>query len=135
MKEKEKTKIKGNGNISMSLYEINQSIVHQLPAYDQIQINILRDKINNWKKEFSSTNYFMLMCKDRSSYTMLEEVPENVAEYISFGHAVIELLLSFGTIQTDEIADDKCEIWVKEDMGTFAYLLFPYDQGVVTYGA
>ena len=134
MKEKEKIKVKGNGNVSMSLYEINQSIVHQLPAYDQIQINILRDKINNWKKEFPSAKYFMLMCKDRSSYTMLEEASDTIANYISFGHAVIELLLSFGTIQTDEIADEKCEIWVKEDMGTFVYLLFPYDQGVITYG-
>lgn len=36
MKKKNiKNKIKGQGNINMSLYEINQSLISQLPAYDE----------------------------------------------------------------------------------------------------
>ena len=54
------------------------------------------------------------MCKERSSYTMLEKTSKSTAEYSSFGRAVTELILSFGNIQTDEITDEKCEIWIKK---------------------
>ena len=125
--------VKGEGGVSMSLYEINQSIISQLPAYDQEKINQLEDDINTW--EPGDNQYFMLLCKDYNYYTILHWTTHDTAEFPDLGQTVTGLIReSEWTIHSDENCGDHYEIWVKIDDAAYVFLLFPYDTGVVNYG-
>lgn len=135
MGKKNKTgfKAKGKSNIELSLYEVNQNIISQLPAYDQTQINKLEDDINTWEPEESQ--YFMFLCKDISYYTILHRTPHDIAEFPDLGQTISHLIKeSNWTIHSDENCDDHYEVWVKTDENVYDFLLFPYDTGVVNYG-
>ena len=133
MKKEKKTKVKGQGEVSLSLYEINQNLISQFPAYDEEKLADLQNRINEWKNEINS--YFMILCNDIHYYTILHRADENISEFPSLGHAALGLLLESGyTIHSDEQCDDHFEIWVKQNENTYDFLLFPYDSGVVTYG-
>ena len=129
-------KIKGKGEVTMSLYEINQGIMNQLPPYDKESIEKLSAKITQWDMtKHHGVKYYMLLNNDKHYYTIFhyEDSPHN--HFNSLGEGIIILLQEMGySIVSEEILDDHCEIWVKNDTETIAYLLFPYDQGVVTYG-
>lgn len=138
MKKKKSSKqkrIKGKGEVSMTLYDINKQLISQLPAYDMQQINEVEDRINDWEDNYSSNQYFMLLCNDIHYYTILHRSSHENADFPDLGQATINLLLECGyTIHADELLTDYCEIWAKNDRDTYAFLLFPYDEGVVTYG-
>lgn len=121
----------------MSLYEINQSIISQLPPYNADQICELMSKISNWDAENNTrVKYYMLLNNDKHYYTIFHYDDNfNCADFRSLGQGVLILLQEMGySIISDEILNDHCEIWVKNSQETVVYLLFPYDQGVVTYG-
>ena len=122
----------------MSLYEINQSIIGQLPKYNSEQIKDLEKKIDEWNasEENQSKKFFMFLCRDIHYYTVFCLDPEQ-AEFRSLGEGITYLLQQAGyTVHSEEILDDHCEIWIKNDDNTGAYvsMLFPYDYGVVYYG-
>ena len=129
-------KIRGKGKVNMSLYDINKSIMAQLPEYKNDQIRELETNIDNWaeKDEFELNKFFMLLCRDINYYTIFYLEPEK-AEFRTLGEGVTGLLYDSGyTIHSEEVQDDHCEIWVKDKEGTYAFMLFPYDEGVVYYG-
>ena len=132
---KNKKKVNGKGGVSMSLYDINKNIIGQLPIYTKEQIKELQDKINVFRDNFED-NYFMLLCNDIHYYTVFyyEEYVSN--EFRTLGDAVIQLLLERNyTIHSEEIAEDHIEIWIKdEEENTYAFMLFPYSQGIVLFG-
>ena len=131
-----KKKIKGKGEISMSLYEINQSIISQLSAYDEEQIDDLADRINEWDTNYhTNEKYFMFLNNDKHYYTILHYQDSTHTHFQDLGKAITCLIKEMNyDIASDEITKDHCEIWLKNDKETLCYLLFPYDQGVVTYG-
>lgn len=134
-KHKKKKKIHCDGSIGMSLYELNQSLISQLPAYTNIQINKLEDRINGWEDNYVINQYFMLLCNDIHYYTILHRGAHENADFPDLGQSITGLLYESGyKIHSDEILDDHCEIWAKNEKGTYVFMLFPYDQGVVTYG-
>lgn len=125
-------KVRGKGNVEMSLYEINQSIISQLPKYTAEQHADLISRINEWAT--FDTEYYMLLCRDINYYTIFHFNPED-SEFDTLGAGVNLLLQEVGfTIHSDEILDKHCEIWGKNDNGTYAFMLFPYDEGVINYG-
>ena len=125
-------KVRGKGNVEMSLYEINQSIISQLPKYTAEQHADLISRINGWAT--FDTEYYMLLCRDINYYTIFHFNPED-SEFDTLGAGVNLLLQEVGfTIHSDEILDKHCEIWGKNDNGTYAFMLFPYDQGVINFG-
>ncbi len=134
MKSKNKNKkAKETSNISMSLYDINQSIISQLLAYDDNKINDLQNRINNWYN--INNKYYMLLCNDIHYYTVLCFSNNENKDFSNLGQAATNLLLERNyTIQSDEQCEDHFEIWAKDESGTYAFILFPYDEGVVTYG-
>lgn len=137
MNEQMNQKIEGKGEVTMSLYEINQSLISQLPPYDEEKVDDLIERINHWDidKNYRVT-YYMMLNNDKHYYTILRyEDKITHTDFSTLGEAVIVLLKEMGyKIMSDEIIDDHCEIWVKNDEETIAYLIFPYDQGVVLYG-
>lgn len=138
MKKKNiKNKIQGNGKINMPLYEINQSLIGQLPAYDADQIEDLKNRINKWINKYFEEEYYMLLCRDINYYTIFHHTKPIRAEFDTLGNAVVSILLeSDWTVHSDEIEEDSdhCEIWFKKDDNTYVFMLFPYSQGVVYYG-
>ena len=136
MKKKNiKNKIKGQGEVNMSLYEINQGIIGQLPAYTEEQLKELEEKINDWTSKSGGLFYFMLLGRDKNYYTIFQNLHDNENEFSKLGQAVVNVLIETDyTIHSDEILEDHCEIWVKDEEGTYAFMLFPYDEGVVYYG-
>lgn len=141
MKKKNiKNKIKGKGEINMSLYEINQSLISQLPAYDENKIEDLKTRINNWESKYFEENFYMLLCREINYYTVFQHRKPIRAEFDTLGNAVISILLDTDwTIHSDEIEEnsDHCEIWAKNKttgQEAHAFMLFPYSEGVVTYG-
>ena len=101
----------------MSLYEINQSIIGQLPKYNSEQIKDLEKKIDEWNasEENQSKKFFMFLCRDIHYYTVFCLDPEQ-AEFRSLGEGITYLLQQAGyTVHSEEILDDHCEIWIKND--------------------
>lgn len=137
MKKDKTTKVEGKGEVSMSLYEINQSIISQLPPYDEEKINDLMERLSDWDVgDNYQHKYYMLLNNDKHYYTVFHyEYSDPHTDFPTLGKGTIYLLQEMGyDIVSDEIQPDHCEIWVKNDQEVIAYLLFPYDQGVVTYG-
>lgn len=135
MKDYQK-KIQGKGEVNMSLYEINQGIMGQLPAYDGEKIKKLEESISNWSinEKLQLNRFFMLLCRDINYYTLFYLNPEE-SDFRDLGEGVTYLLIEAGyTIHSEEECDDHYELWVKKDNETHAFMLFPYDQGVVHYG-
>lgn len=124
---------KTNGNLQMSLYDLNKAAVGSMKPYDQVKINELQDKINDWE---TSDGYHMLLCNDIKYYTVLRRTQHKKAVFPDLGQAVTELLLERGyTIQADEKTDDHYEIWIKDkNEEVYMFALFPYDWGVINYG-
>lgn len=130
-----KKKVQGKGKINMSLYDINKNLMSQLPDYTSEQIKELENnidkKINN---EYIDNQYFMLLCNDIHYYTVFHLDSEK-AEFRTAGEGITYLLLEAGyTIVADEECEDHYEIWGKKDKEAYAFMFFPYDQGVVNFG-
>ena len=137
-RKRKNKQIKGQGELKMSLYEVNQAMISQLPAYDSSQLNELEDKLNDWAASFLSAGrrYFMLLCNDYHYYTIFNKVEHQFAEFPDLGQAVIEGCLKScsWTVHSDENCEDHYEIWIKVHDNTYCFLLFPYDEGVINYG-
>jgi hypothetical protein len=101
------------------------------------QIEDLKTRINEWENKYFEGHFYMLLCREINYYTVFQHRKPIRAEFDTLGNAVIYILLeSDWTIHSDEIEEDSdhCEIWATNKEDTFAFMLFPYDEGVVTYG-
>lgn len=128
---KKKKKINGQGKINMSLYEMNKSLISQLPQYTEDQLKELENKIS---AKFPENKHFMLLCREINHYTVFSH--SDNPEYENLGKAVVDVICSFATIHSNEECEDHFEIWakLKNNNETYVFLLFPYDMGVITYG-
>lgn len=130
-------KVKCKNNISMSLYEINQNIMNSMPPVDNKKLLIIQNDINNFAKDRPGIYYYMLLNNDIHYYTVFRGMEAQNAEFTSFGAAVIDILIeSNKEIIAGDAFEDRYELWLR-DVGskdTYVYLLFPYNEGVVTYG-
>lgn len=127
-------KVAINGDLKLSFYDLNKSAYGALPAYDNIKINELQDKINDWD---NSNTFFMLLCNDIKYYTVLRRTQHKKAEFPDLGQAVTGLLLESNfSIHGDGKTDDYYELWVKDTKKdeTYMFALFPYDWGVINFG-
>lgn len=130
-------KAKGSGNISMSLYEINQSLMSQMPSLDEEKLRELIDELNKFVQEHENSQYFMYLCKELSSYTMLVRAAD--PEFHTIGNAIVTLARDWQKeIVSYEDCNDHFEIWLRdlegEALQANCFMFFPYDEGVVTYG-
>lgn len=124
----DQVKMEGEG-LKMSLYELNRSIMEQLPTMTDFDKAI---EIMNAYKEYTKNQYYMLYGKDLSYFTMFNV--QEQGECDSLGHGVIECLANVGEVRAIDLteAGDAIEIWVVVDGNATCLYLFPYDTGVVT---
>lgn len=124
-------KVKGQG-LSMSLYELNKTIIDQLPALTNEQLTKYKVEINQFVRD-TNNSYYMLLCNELHYYTIFAtaSVLENVQK---LGTIIIDLFKeSEKIIVSIEKESDHYEIWAKNQTDTNVYMLFPYDKGVIKY--
>ena len=124
-----------NKGISMNLYELNKSIINQLPPLTDSEIAVRMDVIHKLHNE-SMNNHYMLLCKEYNYYTIFES--DTTLNTPTFGAAIYEIISTIGDVFSIDATDDgsAIEIWIKpeEQESAFVFYLFPYDAGVVYYG-
>lgn len=131
----DKAEFKGEG-LSMSLYELNKSIIAQLPTkptYSEQGED--RKLINKFFNSIGRTSY-MLLCKDISYYTIFTYEGNKMANYETLGAAVLDCLQNVGQFVCADITEDgnAVEIWVRTEDDNICMYLFKCADLMVTYG-
>lgn len=120
----------------ISLYDMNKQLVEQQGSMKEGEKRHARSLINQLNRK-SGNNFYMLLFKDISYYTLFQNV-DIYYECDTLGTAVLECLDTIGEIYSIEETDNgnSFEIWIKskETNKIIVGYLFPYDQGVVTVG-
>ena len=122
-------------NLGITEYEINKMIIAQLPSLiSNEQLAPSRELIKNFTHQHSFTGnaYYMLLCNDLRYYTVFN-VYENRPDEENVENVVIDCLQDMGVIQQINPTEDgkAIECWIKNDKGTFMFMLFRYDWGVI----
>lgn len=80
--------------------------------------------------------YFMLLCKERSDYTLFNMIDANF-DMAELKDALWDCFINRGEVYDIhfEKNTNAYEVWLKIDEGFYVYYLFPYDIGVIEIGA
>ena len=126
---------------SVSLYELNRSIIKQQGPLEEKDIKSKMDML----KEFSNTfeKYSLLYGREINYFTLF--VKDENWELESLDIGIIECLNNIGTIYSIEYTKEKdaIEIWMEVEINTdtkenekliTCMYLFPYDAGIVKVG-
>lgn len=122
--------------VEMSLYDMNEQLVRQLPDFSHEDRRQALTEINAWDTELEADAY-MLLCKEQSYFTvLLPHYPDTVFGIPNLGVAVFECLESIGTVKSvNKLEDNTFEAWVIDENETVWCLhLFDYSQGIVRFG-
>lgn len=121
----------GDG-VHMSLYELNKNIISQLPVITEEGIDTAANLISEYRVN-TNNKYYALICREYGYYTMFN-TREALGELPNLSTGVFECLSNVGeviTVNQDE-GSGAIEIWVRREEDIFYFILFGYDQGVVT---
>lgn len=123
--------------MEVSLYDLNKQIIEQLGA---IKLEDVDEKIykviNKYFIERKDCNFFMLLGKEISYFTLFQRTNAKNPEFKNLAEGVFECLKNVGDIYSVEENDNNAiEIWVYTDViGLTMLYLFPYDEGVCSIG-
>lgn len=119
---------------SIDLYTMNQNIINQLPVYTDEDMDRAEDTIHDWIYNGHRANYYMLLCKELSYYTLFHSVDNCLIEE-DFVRELWDVCRYLGPIHDISVDDnDAIAIWAEwEDTGVHCFYLFPYDKGVVEF--
>lgn len=131
-KDLPKATLEGDG-VSMSLYDLNKSIISQLPKLEDLTIKVAL--INDFDK-FIESEYYMLLCRDISYYTIFNHFINSDNEFSNLGEAVLTCAQELGDLISVELTADKgaIEIWVKTDEDCLCMYLFNCANLIVNWG-
>lgn len=115
-----------------TLYDFNKQLMSQAKELRRIDFKDSLNEIKDFIKE-KDNKYFMLLCKERSDYTVFVLFKNENSDRQIFKKELSECLINRGQILSIERTKDKqaYEIWIKIDEEAFVYYLFPYDLGVI----
>ena len=115
-----------------TLYDFNKQLMSQAKGLRRIDFKDSLNQIKDFIKE-KDNKYFMLLCKERSDYTVFVLFKNEDFDRQIFKKELSECLTNRGQILSIEKTKDKqaYEIWIKIDEEAFVYYLFPYDLGVI----
>lgn len=129
----EEIRMEGQG-LNMNLYDLNKSIVAQLP--DITDFNEKIELINEFYQT-SNNQYYMLYGKEISYFTVFTEQDDFNGDNVqSLGINVIDCLNAFKSVKSIDYTENKdaIEIWVSDEENNVTCLyFFPYDNGVVDF--
>ena len=115
-----------------TLYDFNKQLMSQAKELRRIDFKDSLNEIKDFIKE-KDNKYFMLLCKERSDYTVFVLFKNEDFDRQIFKKELSECLANRGQVLSIEKTKDKqaYEIWIKVDEEAFVYYLFPYDLGVI----
>lgn len=116
-----------------SLYEMNQQIFKSMPSLSEEVINTELANIGAWFSAHHSAKYYMLLCKERSDYTMIHLNDFNFSQAIQ---EIKEVLQERGDILAIDYVhgEDVFQCWVRErseDAVPRMFVLFDADWMVI----
>lgn len=113
---------------SMTLYELNQSVVGTMKSMDKETIRKTVEKVViPYLQDNSEQFYFTLLNNDLHYYTLFHfsKEPKN---YFSFAENLAEIIEDLGSVKSIDLDNNGAiAVWINTD----CYYLFPYDIGVV----
>ena len=116
----------------LTLYELNQQLIANLPIYDEEKWQEAEKILVAWLNEHQD-DYYMLLCKELSYYTLFDVSREDL-EITDFIKELFDILVDLGTVKDISIdTNDMIAIWLNwhgEEIPRCFYL-FPYGAGVV----
>lgn len=109
-----------DAQINMSLYDLNRSVIFNLPPQDESILNKNFKNIDSWFCKYDNP-WFMLMCKERSDFTII-----HITNYSRTIQELKEILQERGTISSLQYNQDQdsWEIWVKDEKEAYVFMLF-----------
>lgn len=116
----------------VSLYELNQQLISQMPQYDEKKWTDAKLIIADWYKNHKD-NYYMFLCHECSYYTLFDMTREN-AIGADLAYEVQDTIRYIGPVHDVSIdTNDAIAVWAEwYDTGNIhCFYLFPYGQGVV----
>ena len=117
----------------VSLYEMNQMFIAQMPAYDTEQMERADDIIYDWIYNGNKANYYMLLCKELSYYTVFHS-EDNCLIANDFIAELWDVLRGMTIRDVSVDTNGVIAIWIDWDDGMpHCFYLFPYDKGVVEF--
>lgn len=124
------------GNIELSVYDMNKQIIEQQGpiAREKLKTKVY-DFIADYQKDNHNINHFLAYGKEISYFTLF--VKDFPSEFTNLSEAVMECLENLGPIYDVSLTEDDValEIWVKiPEFGMTVLYLFPYDEGICTFG-
>lgn len=125
---------KANGDITMSLYEMNRQLINQLPDYNEEAWGGAEEILKEYLEKHAYS-YYMMYGRELNYFTVFHK--EDGAEFANLFSAVKACLDSVGGVRSfDFDGEAAIEIWVKPEVASTVtcLYLFPYDDGVVTFG-
>lgn len=119
-----------------SLYDANKSIMKTIAPVSEKRMQLDFAGVGAWMSSFVNTKYFMLMCKERSDFTLIHL---NNFNYSDATQEIREVLEERGTLLgINYVHGENCyECWVREEADNpensevFLFMLFDADWMVV----
>ena len=116
----------------VSLYELNQQLIAQMPEYDEKKWTDAKLIVADWYNKHKD-NYYMLLCNECNYYTLFDMTREN-AIGADLAYELQDTIRYVGAVHDISVdTNDMIAVWVKwRDTDTVhCFYLFPYGQGVV----
>ena len=114
--------------VNVSLFEINQSAMTALPAYDDQSIASAKDRIAKWYEK-NKGSYFMLLSNERRYFTIFHIGNTSNKPFLE---ELFDCLMELGEIKDISINEDGAvECWITSENTSYVYYLFNYDRGII----
>lgn len=119
--------------LSLNLYELNKTIINQLEPLSEQELAEREQLINEFDATILS-DYYMLLCKDISYYTIFDR-EKTIFLANPLGEEVIDCVKNVGEIMSiDKTEDGNIEIWVRNNEDVMCMYLFDCKSLVVKFG-
>ena len=116
----------------VSLYELNQQLIAQMPEYDEKKWTDAKLIVADWYNKHKD-NYYMLLCHERNYYTLFDMTRENVIG-ADLAYELQDTIRYVGAVHDISVdTNDMIAVWAKwhDTDNVHCFYLFPYGQGVV----
>lgn len=116
----------------VSLYELNQQLIAQMPEYDEKKWTNAKLLIADWYSKNKDT-FYMLLCNERNYYTLFDMTRES-AIGADLAYEVQDTVRYIGTVHDISVdTNGMIAVWAKwrDTDNIHCFYLFPYGQGVV----
>lgn len=129
--EGEWEEIKVDGGLTLSLYDLNKTVMAQMPEMTTAQKKEATELIQKYTEEATSETYYMLLGREINYYTVFPVLPNNHSA-TPIASTVLECAADVGKVVDVSLNDaNAIEIWVKTQDDATCLVFFDYTMGIV----